>query len=247
MAGNYVIHPIPLFSILDNAKAKMIWYFDKGVISVCVYIWYVKDGDKNILIDAGDSAESAIARGHEIQQIQTLEAGLRRVGLGVDDIDYVIVTHSHHDHIRFVQEFPKAKVIIQRAELEFARNPHPLFAASTNPPEYNQLLEGLDLYVVEGDTEISDGIKLLLTPGHTPGTQSVAINTEQGTAIITGFCCVRENIEPPAQIREKIPFIPCGLNVNLVEAYESGIRVKGLADLIVPLHEIEFMHKFTIP
>ena len=41
-----------------------------------------------------------------------------------------------------------------------------------------------------------DGIEVLLTPGHTPGGQSVAVKTEAGKAVITGLCCNKENFLP---------------------------------------------------
>jgi len=84
---------------------------------------------------------------------------------------------------------------VQKAEIEFARNPH-----VTQARYYDkELIEGLNFEIIDGDRQIIDGIRVLLTPGHTPGGQSVAIETPKGTAIITGFCCTRENFEPPEE------------------------------------------------
>lgn len=247
MTKDYVIHPIPLVKV-DFPKPKMTYLFNFGqTVPIVNYVWYLEGPRENIIVDAGITPERLVARGYKVvEPIQSLSEGLSKVGLGVGDIDFIIITHTHHDHIALAHEFPKAKFIIQRAELEFDRAPHP-FIAETRPADFMELVEGLDFEVVEGDTKISDGIELLLTPGHTAGTQSVAVKTARGTAIITGFCCIQENFEPPLELRGRMSFFTPGIHLNTLQAYESVTRVKRLADLIVPLHEVELMHKITIP
>lgn len=248
MPVNYVIHPIPLQTIGGFAKPKMTYPFNWGqTVSMGVYVWYLEGPRENIIVDAGIPPERLLTRGYTVQPIQTLDEGLKKVGLGVGDIDFVIVTHTHHDHIALAHKFPKAKFIIQRAELEFARDPHPIFKAIL-PKDFLELIEGLHFEVVEGDTKIDEGVELLLTPGHTPGNQSVAVKTAQGTAIITGWCCIQEDFAPPAEIREAGLFlIPPGIHTDLMQAYESVVRVKNIADIIIPVHECELVHKATIP
>ncbi len=246
MAKDHVIHLIPLVKI-DFPKPKMTYLSNFGqTVPIVSYIWYLEGPRENIIVDAGIAPERLLGRGYKVEPMQSLDQGLSKVGLGVGDIDFVILTHTHHDHIALAHKFPKAKFIIQRAEIEFDRNPHP-FIAETRPADFMELIGGLDFEVVEGDTEISAGIRVLLTPGHSAGAQSVAIKTAQGTAIITGFCCIQENFEPPAELRERISFYTPGIHLNVPQAYESVARVRELADLIVPLHEAELVHKATIP
>ena len=85
------------------------------------------------------------------------------------------------------------------------------------------------------------------------GCQAVAIDTEGGKAVITGFCCVRDNFFPPDDIRERVsplagyPVIIPGIHVDSFKAYESVEKIKALADIIIPNHEPEFMDIETIP
>ena len=248
MSSNYVIHPIPLETIGGFAKPKMTYPFNWGqTVSMGVYVWYLEGPRENIIVDVGIAPERLLTRGYTVEPIQTLDQGLKKMGLGVGDIDFVIVTHSHHDHIALAHKFPKAKFIIQRAELEFARDPHPLFRA-IHPKDLPELIEGLHFEVVEGDTKFDEGIDLLHTPGHTPGGQSVAVKTARGTAIITGWCCIQENFDPPTEIRETgLPVIPPGIHTDLIEAYRSVARVESLADLVIPVHELGLVHRATIP
>jgi N-acyl homoserine lactone hydrolase len=247
MFGNYVIHPIALMTI-DMVKPKLTYLFNYGQeAAMGIFVWYLEGPRENILVDAGITPERLASRGYKPKAIQTLDEGLGKLGLEAGDIDIIIVTHTHHDHIALARRFPKAKFIIQRAELEFARNPHPFFRA-IRPKDFMELIEGVQFEVVEGDTRIDDGIELLLTPGHTPGCQSVAVKTAQGTAIVAGWCGIRENFDPPPEIREAGLFlIPPGIHTDVIEAYESVARVKHLADLVIPVHEMEFINKATVP
>jgi hypothetical protein len=61
----------------------------------------------------------------------------------------------------------------------------------------------LNLELLEGDGNILDGINVVFTPGHTPGGQSVAVDTPEGLAVITGFCCSLEKFSPTGRSRPK--------------------------------------------
>ncbi len=85
------------------------------------------------------------------------------------------------------------------------------------------------------------------TPIHTPGGMTVFIQTASGKAAITGFCVIKENFEPPVQIRAmEMEVIPPGTNINSYDAYDTMIKVKEMADIILPLHEPEFAATKTI-
>ncbi len=247
MAKDYVIHPIPLVKV-EFPKPKMTYLFNFGqTVPIGHFVWYLEGPKENVIVDAGITPDRLASRGYNPEAIQTLDEGLKKIGLGVEDIDTIIVTHTHHDHIALARKFPKAKFIIQRAELDFVRNPHPFFEA-IRPKDFIQLIDGLHFEMVEGDTKFDEGIDLLHTPGHTPGGQSVAVKTARGTAIITGWCCIQENFPPPPEIRETgLCVIPPGIHTDLIEAYKSAARVKSLADFVIPVHELGLVHRATIP
>ena len=113
------------------------------------------------------------------------------------------------------------------------------------------LFDGLDFELIDGDHELMPGIQILFTPGHTPGIQSVAVETEAGLAVLTGFCCISENFEPqssPAWKTSQVPeVIPPGIHTDMLQAYQSMVRVKQLADIVIPFHDLELTSKTTIP
>lgn len=247
MSANYVIHPIPLM-ITHFPKPLLTYLCNFGKLErVGHFVWYIEGPRENIIVDAGFTMERCLARGFKAEHIQTLDEGLKKLGLEFGDIDIVLITHMDHDHISLAHKFSKAKLIVQHAELEDARNPHPIFKVF-RPGDYMELIEGLHFEEVNGDTRIDEGIELLFTPGHTPGGQSVAVKTAKGTAIITGWCCIRENFNPPTVARERgLFFIPPGNHTDLMQAYESTARVVNLADIIIPVHELGFVNIPTIP
>jgi len=248
--ANCVIHPIPVFEGRGD-RSTMTYMANFGVEATVIgYIWYIEGLKEKVLVDAGCDVSRFRSKSIKARQIQTLDAGLSKFGLSPDDIDTLIITHLHHDHIGWIDRFPKARILVQKDELEFAKNPHPAVAFMYHKEQF----EGIKFDVLNGDTKIYQEISVLSTPGHTPGTQSVSIKTAKGIAIIAGFCSFRENFEvPPVETtnmlgtRELRPILTPGEHVNLFQAHDSVVRVKEMADIVIPLHDPEFLQKDSIP
>jgi N-acyl homoserine lactone hydrolase len=101
-------------------------------------------------------------------------------GLGVtpDDIKYIAVSHSHPDHIGNVVLFPKAELLIQKAEWDFA------FADNKKPFPAERPVKKL-----ESDFDVfGDGsVEILQTPGHTPGHQTLMVKLQKtGWLMLSG-------------------------------------------------------------
>lgn len=241
---NCIIHPIPILeSWIDKSLMTYRMNFGQTLRSIG-YVWYIEGLKKKILIDAGASVYYlSVVRGMPAQEIQTLDSGLAKLGMSFADIDLIILTHLHHDHVAEAKRFPRATFLVQRRELEFAQNPHPSVA-----PMYNKEFFGdLHFEVLAGDTRICEEISVLFTPGHTPGGQSVSVKTAKGTVIITGLCSIRENFDPPFPMGKTMPVITPGMHTNAIEAYDSAVRIKEMADMIIPVHEPEFQQRDSIP
>lgn len=237
------IRPILLNKfILDKSLILYRVHFRKTLV-MGGYVWFIEGAKGNVLIDSGADIALFKKLGHPIEPIRTIEQGLDTVGVKPADIDTIIITHSHHDHLSGARLFPNARFIMQEAEIDFLRHPHPYFEKENYP----EMLDGLKLEPVKGDTEIQEGLKVLHTPGHTPGAESIAVETEKGTAIITGFCSIRENFEPPPEVAAMYPLIPPTIHSNLYDAYDSMVRVKQLAKIILPLHSPDLFDTARVP
>ncbi len=237
---------------------------DKGVMTYLTYygekIWrpymffIIEGAGKNVLVDTAIHADDFNAyhpglKDFPIEHLVTFEEALSRVSLAPGDIDLVIQTHLHFDHCYNTGRCKNAKIIVQEEELAFSRDPHPILSWLYDPT----LLEGLEIDPVQGRKEILPGLEVVPVPGHTPGCQAVSVETTAGKAVITGFCCIKENFYPAPDIKERVspfagyPVIIPGIHVDGASAYESVLKVKELADILVPMHEPEIMDLEVIP
>ena len=201
--------------------------------------WYIKGADKNILIDSGVSSKaSAYYTESPVEDFVDFGEGLEKVGINTDQVDLVIQTHLHFDHVGNTHRCKNARIIVQKAELAFALAPHPMQGYLYDP----YLLNDLRFEVVEGDCEILPGIEVIHLPSHTPGVQAVSVNTAKGKAVISGMCCIGANFNPPKpgpepQKRHYWKVVPPGNFINLYDAYHSILRLKGMADILIPQHD----------
>ncbi|MEE4241799.1 MAG: N-acyl homoserine lactonase family protein [Desulfopila sp.] len=240
--SRYVIHPIVLGTKVFD-KGMMTYQHNYGTpFTIPIYSWYLEGGEKKILIDTGEihpvqSEEREKAIGGKIF---TFEEGLARHGLRPEDIDIVIHTHLHNDHCENDYKCSNARFYIHEKELETIHGFHPLDFRYV-PDFIYEIEENQQIETVHRDMEVLPGIQLVHTPIHTPGGMTVFVETNKGKIAITGFCVINENFNPPAQIRAmEMEVIPPGTHINTYEAYDTMIRVKQMADLVIPLHEPEF-------
>jgi glyoxylase-like metal-dependent hydrolase (beta-lactamase superfamily II) len=234
----YTIHPL-VVGANETDQGIMTYLRDYGKrIWIPIYVFYVRGGEKNILVDTGLEqfmVPEDLGKTYGFDVLEFEEA-LDTVQLKPDDIDVIIHTHLHNDHCENDYKCSNAKVYVQKAEMAFFRDPHPL-----DHRYYADVLDGVDVVEVDGDANILDGIDVIFSPGHTVGGQSVSINTSEGKAIITGFCCNDKNFPKTG------PAITPGVHINATEAYDSIQKIKEMADILIPLHDLEVGKKPSIP
>lgn len=241
----YSIKPL-ILGKLKVSKEQMTYLVDwDKEIWVAITVWYIKAMGQNVLVDTGisDADIQKYLYGRPYEEIRSFELALNSVDISPEDVDLVIQTHLHFDHCGNTHKCKNAKVIVQEEELKFAYSPHALFYGSYNL----SFLKDLRFKTVSGDNEILPGIKVIHVPGHSPGAQAVSIETKKGAAIISGFCSIKENFSPPEAMRVRWPVIAPGVSVNSLQAFDSAVKIKGLADIILPLHEMEFAEMEEIP
>ena len=120
-----------------------------------------------------------------------LDSGLRAAGFAAADVTLVVNTHLHFDHAggntyrdeagAVRASFPNARYVVQSGEYRYATHTNERTAGSYFPHNFVPLLEQGRLELVDGETEVLPGIRLLPTPGHTPHHQSVLLDGGDGT------------------------------------------------------------------
>lgn len=203
------------------------------------YLLY-KGADKNIIVDTGspyEEIQASAPAGFVIEHVQTFEEALSKIDLEPEDIDVVILTHLHHDHYLNVFKCINADIYVQEEEVKFAIIPHKIWHGVYDSESALKLLKVKNLRLIRGDADVVEGVKILFTPGHTVGGQSVSIETNKGRIIIAGLCCLMENFFPSKSLSEKMDVVPPGIHTNVMQAYDSMIRLRKIAKHIIALHD----------
>jgi glyoxylase-like metal-dependent hydrolase (beta-lactamase superfamily II) len=158
----------------------------------------VETNDQCILVDTGygdklsDKERSYIGLEGDDRLLRSLEA----LEIRPQDVDLVVNTHLHSDHCggntrldeggRLVPTFPRAMYCVQRLEMAEAMFPNERTWATYLRDNFEPLERAGRLRILDGDTELTREVRVVLTPGHTPGHQCVVIESAGCLAIFLG-------------------------------------------------------------
>ena len=197
--GNFWLDGGAMFGVVPKVLwEKLIEVNEKNQIPMATYSLLIefKNDDRKILVETGYgdkySEKERKIYGFEDRTILT---ALEDEGFAPEDITDVVLTHLHFDHAggatilkngEAVPAFPRANYYIQSEQWEHALNPNERDRASYYSWNYLPLIEAGQVTLLEGETEIADGVTLLPTEGHTPGHQSVLIEGEDREIFYAG-------------------------------------------------------------
>lgn len=176
--------------------------------SIPFFGYYLTDGHLNILCDNGVQTGYFVidkspfgfpAFGEEAHMLKALKG----IGVRPEDIDIVIYTHFHWDHVGNCHLFPRATHVFQDAEWKDYIDPLPSMKLmgvydQRTIPVFKELKHQQR---VAGDVQFLEGLELLYTPGHSGGHQCLRVKTRDGHYIISGdlfctrFCAYPETTE----------------------------------------------------
>jgi glyoxylase-like metal-dependent hydrolase (beta-lactamase superfamily II) len=211
-------------------------------VMVPVPVWLLEGTEKTILIDTGLGDIEEVSRMQSRYGVdfvasraddQDLVAGLARHGVAPEDVDVVILTHLHFDHVGNNEMFPNATFIVQRDELPQATQP-PHFCMFYYP-EYAYKIEAVRdrLQVIDGDLRLDEHVRLVKIGGHTPGSMVVMVSTDVGTVCLTSDVMYNyRNLELNW---------PMGSFWDLPELIAGYERLRREADILVPEHDWQFL------
>ena len=179
---------------------------EKGIITVPVPSYLIVHPKGRVLFDTGlhektlenpaDYVGDLIAKYHtfHFHKGEEIAARLQAVGLQPDDINIVINSHLHFDHCGGNAQLPNADILIQDRELAHART-----VESTNGYLKSDWDTGQRVRAIHGEHDVFDdgAVVCLPTYGHTPGHQSLRVQTEQGGEFILcgDACYLKDSLE----------------------------------------------------
>jgi glyoxylase-like metal-dependent hydrolase (beta-lactamase superfamily II) len=208
-----------------------------GQALVIPHTMFLLKGPATVIVDTSFESPAAVRSAYP-QRIwrepgeEPLEL-LKQLAVKPDQVSLVVCTHLHYDHCGTNRRFERARIVVQRVELAYALDPvahlmrREYFAPTGGftPPYDPDQLELLD-----GDTDLGDGLTVLHLPGHTPGSQGLMVETSRGRLALAGDqIMVRENYDQG---------IPVGLHTDLDAWYLSLEKLRQQSAWVVPSHDL---------
>ena len=190
---------------------------DSGALVLSMHSWVVKTDRHTILIDACiGNDKDRLPRAHWHQRRGDFLQRLGKLGIQPDDIDFVMCTHMHADHVgwntvlrdgRWVPTFPRAQYLFSKVEYEHAstfEHPNPIMRRAFNDSVLPVIESGQALMIDDGH-EVDDLFTVQLAPGHTPGNAMLRLQTPSREALFVG-----DVIHHPIQVyRPELSTVAC--------------------------------------
>jgi glyoxylase-like metal-dependent hydrolase (beta-lactamase superfamily II) len=162
-------------------------------ILLAMNILLIRAGEKIILVEtgAGNKWDAKMAEIYGIGEPPRLPEQLAAHGVRPEQVDIVINTHLHFDHCgwnthlvdgKAAPYFPNARYVVQRGELEHAKNPTDKDRASFDEDNFLAMEATGQWDLLETDAEIAPGVEVVRAPGHTLNMQCVKLTGGGKTA-----------------------------------------------------------------
>jgi N-acyl homoserine lactone hydrolase len=170
--GDYIRGPVPSY-LIDHPKGRAL--FDTGM-----NLRYRRE-----------LADALPANKFGLEWFEGMEIAARLRSIQVDpaSINFIINSHFHIDHCGGNATLPNATVVVQAKEHQAAKAAEDI--GLFNPEDF---ATGQPLKLISGEHDLfGDGsVRIIPTPGHTPGHQSVIIKLSKGDVLLAGDCCYIE-------------------------------------------------------
>lgn len=219
----------------------------EGNMPIDYFVWVAINENRTVLIDTGFNATAAAERGRDLFRCPA--EALSLVGVDAKEVEDIIITHLHYDHVGNFDLFPKAQFHLQDDEMQFATGRYMRHKALRHSFDIEHVVgmvrevykDRVDFH--NGDKELFPGIGIHLIGGHTLGLQSVTVETKRGRVVVASDASHLYH-----NMWDKRPY-PTVLNIG--DMMEGHDKLRHLAggdeDLIVPGHDPLVLEYYPAP
>ena len=181
---------------------------EHGNILLCFQSYILRTPHHNILVDScigNDKNFPTRPNWHKRADGGNYMRQLAEAGLKVEDIDFVMCSHLHPDHVgwntrlengRWVPTFPKARYLFSQRELDYWTAEHKKTPITYMDDSVLPIIAANRADLVKSDHALDDHVHLVPTPGHSPDHFAVHAGKRAAGAVFTGDC-----IHSPLQAR----------------------------------------------
>ena len=168
-----------------------------GRLLLSMHTYVVKTRHHTILVDTCIGNDKVRSSMNNVSNLQTTYLDdLRAVGVAPNDVDYVLCTHLHFDHVgwntrlekgQWVPTFPKAKYLFAQDEWAYwQHSKEGEFGYDAIQDSVAPIMKTEQAMLVDSDHVIEDGLRLAPLPGHTPGLVSLNVESKGQKAVLFG-------------------------------------------------------------
>ena len=207
-----------------------------GPMPLDFFVWLLKSGQRNILVDTGFGAQAAEERNRKLDCCPIEALGALQVR--PEDVGDVVITHLHYDHAGNLDKLPNAVFHVQDAEMEYATGRCMCHATLRHPFRVDDVVTllrhvyGSRVCFHRGNEAIAPGVELLHIGGPTKGLQAVRVFTARGWVVLAS-----DASHYYANMRERNPF-PLVYNVaDMLAGHDICVRHADSPDHVVPGHD----------
>jgi glyoxylase-like metal-dependent hydrolase (beta-lactamase superfamily II) len=200
------------------------------------YVWAIRGPHGSFVVDTGFDA--AMARKRERTLLKPIDEGLRAIGIRVDAVEDVIVTHLHYDHTGNYDMFPKARYHLQSDEMAYATSRYMCHAHMRIPFEVEDVVAMVRKVFAErvvfheGTEQLVPGVTVHRIGGHSKGLQCVRVKTRRGRVVLASDASHLYGHIDAGRV------FPVTYNVgDVLEGYTTIKRLADSKDHIIPGHD----------
>ena len=239
--GNMKLDGGAMFGIIPKSLWQKQYMADENnMVRISMRSLLVVDGDRRILFDngIGDKQDHKFFSYYYLFGDYTIEGSLGKLGLKVEDITDMVLTHLHFDHcggsIKYNEDkselftvFPNARYWISRQQWDLAHEPNKLEDASFLEENYDPIKAMGQLELFDKEFELTPNVQLRLYDGHTLG-QTIGLISYNGKTIVNvadliplagnismSWICGYDT-QPLVALKEKADFIKESLTHNYI-------------------------------
>lgn len=201
----------------------------------------LRSGDTTVLLDTGPGDPEQNGGLHsewKRSPEQEVPAALASVGVDVEQLEWVILSHLHYDHSSDLEQFPNATFVVQAEELRSAVDPirpqRGMYEFGFPGVVAPWMSVTSQIMAVRGEKTLFPGLDLIPLPGHTPGLQGVLVQTSAGPYMIAvDLISVVDNwgLGGPDD------WVAPGIHVDLAACERSFERIRDTGAAVLASHD----------